>query len=263
MKDRTKAPTGSATKEARPAAKSRAARGTAGTFCGRKPPKTPEAAAEFVAIRDAFYQMRASKNLKTSKTPSACEYLQEMRKILADLKAQHPGQPSRWYFEEAQAVRRSRGSGIQAPVRRSRGSGIQSQAEAKDKNAKKIKKGGKDEEEKVEKAENDEEAKAEQHLEGGEEHAEGNIEQGEEHMGDERMEGEIAEHEEMEEEKEEDDEGEEHAEGWIEEGEEHKGDECIEGEIPEYEEEEEEEEEDEKESGPPSSPMASIEETVA
>ena len=158
-KNTTKANTGSATKEARPAsatkearpaAKSRAARGTAGTFCGRRPPNGPEAAAEFAAIRDAYYEMRAESKAskRRGKDPTPCEYLQEMKAIIADLKAQHPGQPSsRWYMQEAHKVRRSRGSGIK------------SQAKAEDKKAKKSKKGKKDEEEKVEKAEKDEEDK--------------------------------------------------------------------------------------------------------
>ena len=165
----------SATKEARPAAKSRAARGTAGTFCGRRPPSDPEAAAEFAAIRDAYYEMRAEPTASKGRanTTASCEYLQEMKASLADLKAQHPGQPSRWYFQEVHKVRRSRGSGIKSH----------------------------DEEEKVEKDKEDK-GKVEEKVEAVEEvkvekaeEEEDKAEEGEEHMGDKRIEGNIEEYE--------------------------------------------------------------------
>ena len=56
VKPMTKAKTESATEgacPAHPAAKCRAARGTAGTCCGHRPPIDPEVAAEFAAINDA------------------------------------------------------------------------------------------------------------------------------------------------------------------------------------------------------------------
>ena len=144
QKDVPKPEAGSGTKEPRPATKSRAKRGTAGTFCGRRPPSDPDAAAEFVAIRDAYFQMRADvkaskKKSKVLKAPSACEYLQQMRTSIADLKKQHPGQPSRWILAEAHKVRASRSSGST------------SQAKAKGKKATQSKKGKEDDKEKEEK----------------------------------------------------------------------------------------------------------------
>ena len=40
-------------------AKKRAARGTMGTFAGRRLPPNADGAAQFVQIRDAYYKMRA------------------------------------------------------------------------------------------------------------------------------------------------------------------------------------------------------------
>ena len=52
---------GSSQKSKRLTPKAKAARGTAGTFCGRRLPTNPEHAAEFAAIRDAYYTMRTEK----------------------------------------------------------------------------------------------------------------------------------------------------------------------------------------------------------
>ena len=250
QKETPKPKAGSVTKEQHPAAKSRAARGTAGTFCGRKPPRDPEAAAEFAAIRDAYHELKADRaSTKKGNSPSACEYLNEMREIIADLKKQHPEQPSRWIMAEAHKVRRSRGSGST-----SRGQGVQ----AKDKKATKSKKGKKDDKEKEDKKakrakkgqkEEDEEVddpvwiklkkELDQELERAPVGEEGQLAAPVGEEGQERQERQEVEEE-----------GEEHEER----------DERIEGEIPEYEEEEEEEEDEE---GPPSSQEATIAETVA
>ena len=263
QKETAKPKADSATKEPHPAAKSRAARGTAGTFCGRKPPSDPEAAAEFAAIRDAYYELKADirASKKKGKPPSACEYLNEMRGIIADLKKQHPGQPSRWIMAEAHKVRRSRGSsstsrgqGVQAKDEKATKSkkGKKDDKEKEDKKAKRAKKGQKEEQEEVDDPEWEklkDELDAE-FQDAGQQAAPVGIEDQERQ-----------ERQEVKEERQERQERQEVKEEVDEEGEER--DERIEGEIPEYEEEEEEEAKEEDEEGPPSSQEATMEETVA
>ena len=107
------------TKAARPehsAAKRRAEWGTAGTFCGRRPPQDPEAAEEFCAIRDAYHEMygqtRGRRKINDSNDckPSPCEYLSKMKTTIADLKDLHPGRPTSWYVQEAQKHKALKGS---------------------------------------------------------------------------------------------------------------------------------------------------------
>jgi len=85
---------GSSQKSKRPTPKAKAARGTAGTFCGRRLPTNPEHAAEFAAIRDAYYTMRTDAKAQLAKP---IEYMQQMKAVIADLKAEHPGKDGVWY----------------------------------------------------------------------------------------------------------------------------------------------------------------------
>ena len=249
QKDARKPEVESATKEPPPpASKKRAARGTVGTFCGRRPPSNPEAAAEFAAIRDAYYQMRAdSKALKTTgkrKSPDAEAYYDEMRKIMSDLKEQHPGQPSRWIFAEAQKVRASRSSDSTSPAKAKK---EKKGAEEKEKKPKTGKTGKKDDKEKDDKkAKKAKKGKKEKEEKDPELDADGQERQ--EHMGDE-----LRASDEGEEREETAPVGEESGgqdvkaledhinelragEEGDEQEEEHMGDERMEGEIPEYEE---------------------------
>merc|ERR1712026_548490 len=94
IKEKTKAKTESA-------AKPRAAWGTAGAFCARKPPQDPEANAEFCAIRDAYHEMygqRRGRPKANDSKPSRFEYFCKMKATIADLKDLHPGRPSTWYM---------------------------------------------------------------------------------------------------------------------------------------------------------------------
>ena len=106
-------------KGARPAPKARAAPGTAGTFCGRRPPKDAKGAAEFAAIRESFYKMREqakqaktteTQKQKTEKNLSSSEYLKQMKQHLADLQQKHPGKDGEWYMQEAHNLRRAEAS---------------------------------------------------------------------------------------------------------------------------------------------------------
>ena len=218
-KDVPKPEAGSSTKEPRPAAKSRAARGTAGTFCGRRPPTDPDAAAEFIAIRDAYNQMKKErremkKGAKKEKSINAKEYFEEMRMIMADLREQHAGQRSRLIFAEAHKVRASRSSGSTSQAKAKGKKATQSKKgkeddkEKEEKKAKKAKKGKKEKEEK----ELDECDKPEEEGENAQEHVGEELcagEEGEEHIINERIEGEIPEYEEGEEEEKEEEEEEE------------------------------------------------------
>ncbi|CAE7945514.1 unnamed protein product [Symbiodinium necroappetens] len=57
--------------------KKRAARGTVGTFAGRRLPPTPHGAAQFVKIRDAYYKMK-SDNGKPRISISQTDFWQRM-----------------------------------------------------------------------------------------------------------------------------------------------------------------------------------------
>jgi len=116
----------------KPNAKARAKRGTAGTFCGRKPPKNPQAAEEFRRIRDAWIAQQAAtktakahetkmakakraktaeaKGAKTAKA-QAVQYFQEMRTIIATLKKINPNKAGSWYVQEANKQIRTAKSG--------------------------------------------------------------------------------------------------------------------------------------------------------
>ena len=101
--------------------KARAKRGTAGTFCGRKPPKDPEAAEEFHRIRDAWMAKQAaakaaakelaktnpkakgkSKAKAEGKSKTDCRknvamYFQRMKYAIGALKSKFPGKSGVWY----------------------------------------------------------------------------------------------------------------------------------------------------------------------
>ena len=78
--------------------KARARRGTAGTFCGRKPPKDPVLKVEFDLIRDEHTKIkkRQAEEKKGEKSTSkevgsSNELLQAMKTTIAKLKRSHPG----------------------------------------------------------------------------------------------------------------------------------------------------------------------------
>ena len=100
----------------KPKAKARAKRGTAGTFCGRKPPQDPQLAEEFRCIRDAWMARQAAAkatkvgkkanakaNAKETKTAKveASDYLQQMKTTIATLKKTIPNKAGSWYVQEA------------------------------------------------------------------------------------------------------------------------------------------------------------------
>ena len=98
------------------ATKARAARGTVGTFCGRRVPDDPVAAEEFRHIRDAYYAEKArfmnlkgeqkkGKSKKNIKPPKAEAYYADMREKMTKLKQQMPGQTGSWYLIQAMKER--------------------------------------------------------------------------------------------------------------------------------------------------------------
>ena len=97
-----------------PSQKARALRGTAGTFCGRRPPKDPASRAEFESVRVEYYVLMAKdkeevKKAKADKTslrkipPTMIkeEYYKSVSKRIASLKEEMPGPPGLQYVQMA------------------------------------------------------------------------------------------------------------------------------------------------------------------
>jgi hypothetical protein len=93
--------------------KARALRGTAGTFCGRRPPKDPASRAEFDAVRDAYYVLVAKEKKATQKakvdkskrkippTIKQEDYWTNVSNMISCLKTEQPGLPGPEYVQMA------------------------------------------------------------------------------------------------------------------------------------------------------------------
>jgi hypothetical protein len=93
--------------------KARALRGTAGTFCGRRPPKDPASRTEFEALRDAYYTLVAKDKEATQKskadnskgkvppTMKQEDYWTNVSKMIRCLKEEQPGLPGAQYVQMA------------------------------------------------------------------------------------------------------------------------------------------------------------------